>query len=68
MPDLSEYKAEHLFLLIGKNPLPNYVAAKLLIKRGAKVCFVYSERTGDSILANLEHSHHMLRGNRRRDS
>lgn len=48
MPNLSDYQNEHLFLLVGKNPLPNYVAAKLLIKRGAKVYFVYSERTGDS--------------------
>jgi hypothetical protein len=26
------YKVKHLFLLVGENPLPNYVAAKLLIK------------------------------------
>ncbi len=32
MPKLDEYKTEHLFLLIGGNPLPNYVAAKLLAK------------------------------------
>lgn len=41
--DLPNYQSEILFLLIGKNPLPNYVAAKLLIKQGAKVYFVYSE-------------------------
>jgi len=27
---LMKYKTEHLFLLIGRNPLPNFVAAKLL--------------------------------------
>jgi hypothetical protein len=43
-----DYQTEHLFLLIGRNPLPNYVAAKFLIKQGAKVYFVYSERTDDS--------------------
>lgn len=32
MPNLDDYKTEHLFLLIGGNPLPNYVAAKLLAK------------------------------------
>jgi len=48
MPNLDDYKTEHLFLLIGRNPLPNYVAAKLLIKQGAKVYFVYSEKTDDS--------------------
>lgn len=30
IPD--QYKVDHLFLLIGENPLPNYVAARLLIK------------------------------------
>lgn len=29
IPD--KYKTQHLFLLIGENPLPNYVAAKLLL-------------------------------------
>jgi Domain of unknown function (DUF1887) len=32
MLNLDDYKTEHLFLLIGENPLPNYVAAKLLTK------------------------------------
>lgn len=30
--DLQKYQSEILFLLIGENPLPNYVAAKLLTK------------------------------------
>jgi hypothetical protein len=33
MPNLNDYQTEHLFLLIGGNPLPNYVAAKLLAKK-----------------------------------
>lgn len=45
---IDRYKAEHLFLLVGRNPLPNYISAKLLIKQDAKVYFVYSEKTGDS--------------------
>ena len=32
MPDIGDYQTDHLFLLIGGNPLPNYVAAKLLSK------------------------------------
>jgi hypothetical protein len=32
MPDIDAYQTEHLFLLIGGNPLPNFVAAKLLAK------------------------------------
>ena len=27
---IAKYQTDHLFLLVGKNPLPNYVAAKLL--------------------------------------
>jgi hypothetical protein len=34
MPSFDRYKSEHLFLLVGGNPLPNYVAAKLLAKTG----------------------------------
>lgn len=39
------YKVDHLFLLIGENPLPNYVAAKMLLKEGGKPYLVFSERT-----------------------
>lgn len=34
--DIARYRTEHLFLLIGGNPLPNYVAAKLLTTPNAK--------------------------------
>lgn len=40
--------SDHLFLLVGRNPLPNYVAAILLTKQGGKVYFVYSVKTDDS--------------------
>ncbi len=44
---ITKYKSDHLFLLIGENPLPNYVAAKLLAKGrdGAKptLYLVFSE-------------------------
>jgi len=39
------YKVDHLFLLIGENPLPNYVAANLLLREGGKPYLVFSERT-----------------------
>ncbi|MFP4336315.1 MAG: Card1-like endonuclease domain-containing protein [Halothece sp.] len=39
------YKVDHLFLLIGENPLPNYVAAKTLLREGGKPYFVYTTHT-----------------------
>ena len=46
--EFDEYKVEHLFLLIGENPLPNYVAAKLLLNKGGKPLLVFSEGTKES--------------------
>ncbi|MBN3885080.1 MAG: hypothetical protein HWQ44_19580 [Nostoc sp. JL34] len=43
--EFEPYKVDHLFLLIGENPLPNYVAAKLLLKEGGKPYLVFSEYT-----------------------
>jgi hypothetical protein len=40
IPD--ELRSDHLFLLVGTNPLPNWVAAKLLLKRGGCVHLVYT--------------------------
>ena len=40
IPD--ELRSDHLFLLIGTNPLPNWVAAKLLLKPGGCVHLVYT--------------------------
>ncbi|MBD2206441.1 DUF1887 family protein [Calothrix sp. FACHB-1219] len=44
-PEFDGYKVDHLFLLIGENPLPNYVAAKMLLKEHGKPYLVFSERT-----------------------
>lgn len=38
-------KAEHLFLLIGTNPLPNYVAAKLMLKEGGHLYLINTKET-----------------------
>lgn len=42
------YKVDHLFLLIGENPLPNYVAAKLLLKQGGTAYLVHTTDTEKS--------------------
>ena len=47
-PVLESQRSDHLFLLIGTNPLPNYVAAKLLLKPGGKTYMVHSCETYDS--------------------
>lgn len=44
------YRTPVLFVLVGENPLPNYVAAKLLLEPGGTLCLVHSEGpkgTGD---------------------
>lgn len=40
-----EYKVDHLFLLVGENPLPNYVAVKTLLAEGGKPYLVVTEHT-----------------------
>lgn len=40
-----DYQSDHLFLLIGTNPLPNLVAAKLLMKPGGQLHLVHSSAT-----------------------
>lgn len=32
----TDYQVDHLFLLVGENPLPNYIAAKMLLKEKEK--------------------------------
>lgn len=39
------YVSDHLFLLVGANPLPNLVAAKLLFKPGGQLYLVHSSAT-----------------------
>lgn len=56
---LRDYETPYLFLLIGTNPLPNYVAAKLLWDRdeeNAKLFFVYTKDTKkyvDTLISEL---------------
>lgn len=38
-------KVDHLILLVGGNPLPNYVAARLLLKDGGQLCLVHTDTT-----------------------
>jgi len=51
MTSLSDYQVDHLFLLVGGNPLPNYAAARALLKHDAngvvigKPYFVHSPAT-----------------------
>ncbi|HLM62452.1 MAG TPA: DUF1887 family CARF protein [Pyrinomonadaceae bacterium] len=45
MSSLADYQTEHLFLLIGNNPLPNYVAMKLLANENTTVHLVHSAET-----------------------
>jgi hypothetical protein len=43
--ELDKYKVDHLFLLIGENPLPNYVAARLMLKEDGTVYMVHTTKT-----------------------
>jgi hypothetical protein len=43
--EFDDYKVDHLFLLVGENPLPNYVAAKTLLTEGGKPYLVFTEHT-----------------------
>ncbi|MEG4350038.1 DUF1887 family CARF protein [Microcoleus sp. LAD1_D3] len=43
--ELDKHKVNHLFLLIGENPLPNYVAARLLLNKGGTAYLVYTTGT-----------------------
>ena len=47
MPDLSEFQTQNLILLIGTNPLPNYVAAQILLKPGGHLYLVYTDETNE---------------------
>ncbi|MFC1466957.1 MAG: Card1-like endonuclease domain-containing protein [Candidatus Brachytrichaceae bacterium NZ_4S206] len=43
MSDLERYRTDHLILLVGGNPLPNYVAARLLAKQ--RITLIHSQGT-----------------------
>ncbi|MBD2471728.1 Card1-like endonuclease domain-containing protein [Nostoc sp. FACHB-145] len=43
--EFDKYKVDHLFLLMGENPLPNYVTANLLLKKGGTPYLVHTTGT-----------------------
>ncbi|MGB6166256.1 MAG: hypothetical protein WBF52_01605 [Geitlerinemataceae cyanobacterium] len=43
--DFDSHRVDNLFLLVGENPLPNYVAARLLLKKGGTPYLVYTTDT-----------------------
>jgi hypothetical protein len=45
MNHLEPYRTDHLLLLVGANPLPNYVAALLLSKKGGTIHLLNSKGT-----------------------
>ncbi len=55
MTNLTPYKTQHLFLLVGSNPLPNYVAIKLLAVENGQIYFIHTSDT-DPIAQNLARS------------
>ncbi|TDA68821.1 MAG: hypothetical protein D9V47_06815 [Clostridia bacterium] len=57
MSRLKEYATDHLLLLVGENPLPNYVVARLLGKKYGKVHLIHTARTAENarrIAASLQ--------------
>ena len=42
---LLSYRVDHLFILVGGNPLPCYVAGKLLVRDKGSIYLVYSTKT-----------------------
>jgi hypothetical protein len=43
--EFDNYKVDHLFLLMGENPLPNYVTANLLLKKGGTPYLIHTTGT-----------------------
>lgn len=56
MHNLESYKSDHLFLLIGSNPLPNYVAAILLGHSHATKLYLIHTTDVEGIACNLQRS------------
>lgn len=42
---VTDYQTDHLLLLVGGNPLPNLIAARLLLKPGGTLHLIYSRDT-----------------------
>lgn len=53
LSDLDRHKVDHLFLLVGENPLPNYVAAQLLLK-GQKIAYLVFSTHTDKVAERLK--------------
>lgn len=45
LSDIEKHRTDHLILLVGGNPLPNYVAARLLAKPNATLRLMHTQRT-----------------------
>lgn len=45
MQDLTDYKVDRLFILVGGNPLPSYVAGRLLLHGGGILHLIYTTET-----------------------
>lgn len=61
MTDLTQFQTQNLFLLVGTNPLPNYVAAKLLAKLTGTLYLVHSQDTYEiarRLVACLDQTNH----------
>jgi hypothetical protein len=43
LADLEKFQTDALFVLVGQNPLPNYVAARLLLKKGGRLYLIHSQ-------------------------
>ncbi|WP_081717026.1 DUF1887 family protein [Leptolyngbya sp. Heron Island J] len=48
MPTLNDFRRRHIILLIGENPLPNYVSAKLLLLPGGTAHLMCSTATHET--------------------
>ena len=48
LSDWEKYQTDVLFLLVGTNPLPNYVAGCLLAKPNATLYLLHSQRNGEN--------------------
>ena len=44
--EFQPYRTPVLFVLVGENPLPNYVAARLLLEPGGRLYLVHSRGSG----------------------
>lgn len=66
MNEFAPYQTQHLFLLVGRNPLPNYVAARLLLEAGGTLYLVHSAgpqgtgKVAQNLMAHFPQCHPQL--------